>query len=387
MSKILYLMGAGASRGKRDEYGNILEGLPVVSEIPEQLEKTISQIEAIEFVKEVIRFQWNEINLPNLKRKLIEDLNWLAEESSRHATIDTFARKLYLTDKISDYNRLKWALSSFFMIQEIVNKIDGRYDTFLANVLEKPSDSSLEISQDVTIVTWNYDSCFEIALSLYVGKLDVPSDYGVEVFAKNVDLIKSKLRYPPSKRVYKINGSASFSLSYSLGKYCGSDASSFTENSLIDLLKLYSQENGCLLNFAWDSYNQNYQDPNWNILRNELTSTETLVVVGYTFPFFNRNIDRELFSKMPKLKSIYYQDPNADNLLSNIWSVLTESQKCIKVVPIKNVDQFYIPAGEREQYYQELKHMVNEIGDKDNIYKLKYCVKIIKYEKKNNTSF
>lgn len=344
MSKILYLMGAGASIGKRDENGNVLEGLPVVSEIPKQLEKTIALVESTELKSKTVDFQGGNINLPQIKIQLLEDLNWLAKESSRHTTIDTFAKKLYLTENDSDYQRLKRALSAFFMIQEIVNKIDGRYDTFLANVLENYSDSGLDISHDITIVTWNYDSCFEISLSAYVGQFKTPSDYGVAVFARNAGLIKSELRRIPAKRVYKINGSASFSLSYSLGNYCESDASTFPENRLKSILKLYSQENGCLLNFAWDSYNQNHRDPDWSTLQDELNNTETVVVIGYTFPFFNRTVDRYMFSMMPNLTSIYYQDPNADNILGNMWSVLTENQKRIKIVPIKNVDQFYIPS-------------------------------------------
>ena len=38
MSKTIYYLGAGASFGRRDSSGNILEGLPVVSEIPSQFD-------------------------------------------------------------------------------------------------------------------------------------------------------------------------------------------------------------------------------------------------------------------------------------------------------------------------------------------------------------
>lgn len=37
MSKTIYYLGAGASFGKRSNLGNILEGMPVVSEIPSQI--------------------------------------------------------------------------------------------------------------------------------------------------------------------------------------------------------------------------------------------------------------------------------------------------------------------------------------------------------------
>lgn len=38
MSKTIYYLGAGASYGKRDNNGAILEGVPVVAEIPKEYE-------------------------------------------------------------------------------------------------------------------------------------------------------------------------------------------------------------------------------------------------------------------------------------------------------------------------------------------------------------
>lgn len=345
MSKVLYLMGAGASRGRRDSDNNIIEGLPIVSEIPCQLERVISRIDTIEYeAQEVAHFQGCIVDLKAEQKRLVDDLQWMADKGSQHATIDTFAKKLFLTNSHDDYKRLKWALSVFFMLEELENKIDSRYDTFYANVLEKNPQSILEINSNISIVTWNYDSYFEIAMSQYELNMDVPEDYGVSVFASGANLIKSKLRCNPSKRVFKINGSASFSLSYSLGKYCPSQNSTLTKDRLTGLLNLYSLDNGCLLNFAWDTYSQNRLDSNWSNLSQELSDTEALVIIGYTFPFFNREVDRFIFSKMSKLKTVYCQDPNADNLIENIKTVMTEEQKSLKIVPIKNVDQFYIPS-------------------------------------------
>lgn len=46
MSKIVYLFGAGASFGKRNENDNdeIIEGLPIMSEFPTQIELLIEKI-------------------------------------------------------------------------------------------------------------------------------------------------------------------------------------------------------------------------------------------------------------------------------------------------------------------------------------------------------
>ena len=36
MSKTIYFIGAGASYGKRDDKGNVIEGIPIVSEIAKE---------------------------------------------------------------------------------------------------------------------------------------------------------------------------------------------------------------------------------------------------------------------------------------------------------------------------------------------------------------
>lgn len=48
---------------------------------------------------------------------------------------------------------------------------------------------------------------------------------------------------------------------------------------------------------------------------NQITSdTEAVVVIGYSLPYFNREIDRTIFSKVPTLKTIYIQDPNPESV-------------------------------------------------------------------------
>ena len=70
------------------------------------------------------------------------------------------------------------------------------------------------------------------------------------------------------------------------------------------------------------------------------------VVIGYTFPFFNREIDRKVFELMPNLKTIYVQDPNAENIMKNVDPVLSDLQRAngINVNPIINTDQFFLPS-------------------------------------------
>ena len=107
-----------------------------------------------------------------------------------HATIDTYARKLYLTKRYRDLERLKSLLCAFFLWEQLEHRPDGRYDTFLANVLD---NQTLNIPEEISIISWNYDSQIELAFSSYNQNIrfvtdlnKVISDGKVEDFIKKV---------------------------------------------------------------------------------------------------------------------------------------------------------------------------------------------------------
>jgi len=56
------------------------------------------------------------------------------------------------------------------------------------------------------------------------------------------------------------------------------------------------------LHFAWE---QDYFNNQSAKLFSNIADTKVLVVIGYSFPFFNREIDREIFRRMEKLERIY----------------------------------------------------------------------------------
>jgi hypothetical protein len=67
-----------------------------------------------------------------------------------------------------------------------------------------------------------------------------------------------------------------------------------------------------------------------------------LVVIGYSFPFFNRLVDRRILN-MPDLKKIYFQAP-----ISGIENII-QSFKSIRKLPIEGyekiteTEQFFLP--------------------------------------------
>lgn len=158
MSKIVYLFGAGASFGKRNENDNdeIIEGLPIVSEFPTQIELLIEKIQNQRF-----SLPSNQQRSPEEGKKLIDELKWLKESSENHQTIDTYAKKLLVSEGYNqEYIRIKAAISAFLTLMQLFHKPDSRYDAFFANIL---GNRAKKLPENVTVLSWNYDCQFEIA--------------------------------------------------------------------------------------------------------------------------------------------------------------------------------------------------------------------------------
>ena len=362
MAKVVYLLGAGASRGTRDYDGkslsreeiendnnHILTGIPLVNEIPQRLRYVINLLSSTDFPNHEDKIMRSNANggtfFTDAKKILIKDLQWLADETARHATIDTFAKKLYLTSAHTQFDKVKKLLTVFFIVEQYLNKADGRYDTFLANVLTE----NRRIPDDIAILTWNYDSQFEIAYREYnQGSICYPSEIGV---CSEYNTDEGEIENIPSK-IFKLNGSASFRQFGSVGAKCDNSCQDIEYLFIDKILENYLKpSNNSMLSFAWDNNLKGTERSKWfhDTLTKELSGATTLVVIGYTFPYFNREVDRELFKKMFALEHIYIQDPNAALLKNNILPVLSDVQKSVakrlqdKITTITNCDQFYLP--------------------------------------------
>ena len=340
MSKVVYLLGAGASYGKRDineptnSINRIVEGLPIVNEISNEIDVVINELGNLKSEStEVYNWQGEKRDFKFMLNVIIDGLRWLKNEASNHATIDTFAKKIYLKDDRISYGKLKFFLTSFFLIEQSIHGIDKRYDTFFANIL----DSNLNIPNDIFIMTWNYDNQLDIAYRDYCNK---PLSIYNPVEPQNDGHAK----------VFKINGSANC---YNINQI---DASIHTKESLTTLLdKICNQ--ACIANedkkewssgvidllFAWE---KDFLKKHSEKLFNNISDTEILIIIGYTFPFFNRDTDKMIFENMPNLKQIYIQDPLAEDVRDFLYSALTEVQRK-QLIPsvklVKNTTNFFLP--------------------------------------------
>ena len=339
MSKTIYYLGAGASFGKRDTNGGILEGIPVVSEIPSRFDVFSDFISKAKVPQGRINF-WdlfraNSYDVEQSKQRMLEDIDSLITGVLEHATIDTYARKLYLTQNHRDFEKLKDVLCTFFLWEQVEHRPDNRYDTFLANVLEMPN---LNLPHDISIMSWNYDSQIEHAYRSY------GNGRGIIVYEKNTEGKWPELT--DFGRVVKLNGRASFVDQPLIHSILNDNRLSLA----LQLIIIYShvhvdtQEIGFQfknhLSFAWeDAY---YKDKWLSTIKSTIEDTEQVVVIGYSFPFFNRELDRFVFRNMPKLKKVYVQDKNTTSVIQAMNAVLPKNLS-ISTIPINDYGQFFLP--------------------------------------------
>jgi hypothetical protein len=316
MSKIVYLFGAGASAGT----------VPLVSEMPEWIEALVKDLknEELRLPKEAFykRPGWSYLKSKcNYLDDMIDDLKWLGELSSKHISIDTYAKKLYLKKDYENLKRLKIILSVFFVIEQIQHKANKRYDFFFASIME----SINKFPQDIRILTWNYDSQFEIAFSEFSDVMNLQKnqeELNIHVKNKWIDL-----HTLDKFGIYKLNGSTEILT----GNYYDTQPLYFTEISnttfnieiLDNIVKMYvfAKSDKKLVpgfSFAWESENlQSFLE----MIKDDTGDAEILVVIGYSFPYFNRVVDREIINNMKSLKRVHFQDLDPEKIVKRFKSI------------------------------------------------------------------
>ena len=320
MSKIIYLLGAGASYGSREkETGKIERGVPVINEFVKCIGDTI-----------------NTVNDDFIKR----ELSWLKEICEEYPTVDTYAKVLYAREGINglEYKRLKKAISIFLSLIQTPNKRDPRYDLFLAALTQNgPS-----LPNNTSILSWNYDSQLEFAYSKYLPNIQNLNDLWqkLNVFNKTTHLKANNNAFG----IIKLNGTALLKdtdnksiVDIYLKSYPLMDI-----YTVLNTLYRFDSSNIELgLSFSWEK-----NDTLLEYTKKVVADAESLIVIGYSFPNVNRDVDRDIISRMENLKTIYIQDPNAKNIRGRIENVLTPVQTTVRKVQIKEINdvtEFFIP--------------------------------------------
>lgn len=336
---ITYLFGAGASVG----------ALPLVSEIPKSLDDFI-----IEFSNDNFKLSHDEyfeglnikVTKGQLQLELIETFRWMKVGADSHASIDIFAKKLLTTRKHKEFIRLKAGLTCFFIYLQIKNQIDKRYDSFLAALIN-PNHQLNNLPNNLKILTWNYDFQFEKAYSAYTESNSLHENQ-VRLNVRPTDI--SSLNENDMFAIYKLNGTTGV---YNVQWQSIENIVDNLENK-VDLLFIeslvksyagftyHSGQFRPLITFAWENENISKQ-----VIEEAIRAThdsKVLVIIGYSFPFFNREIDREIIRSMTKLEKVYFQAPGkeAHNYIDRFRAIRKDIQD-LNTEPIEDIAQFFLP--------------------------------------------
>ena len=95
------------------------------------------------------------------------------------------------------------------------------------------------------------------------------------------------------------------------------------------------------MSFAWEHQTES---PFFNHLKAAVKNTEILVVIGYSFPFFNRDIDKLILKEFmgSSLKKVYFQAPDAEDLRERFLAI-NDRIDPTNLVLRKDIKQFTLP--------------------------------------------
>lgn len=334
MANVCFYLGAGAS----------CQALPLVKQIPDRLQQAIEFLQRDELRPNIEVLEDDSAIDKSIHVStgvLINDLRWLREQSMKHATIDTFAKKLHIRSEYDELLRLKSALVAFFTIEQFRNSnVDPRYDAFFSSIL----DSSPYIPDNIRIISWNYDLQLEMALSEYSGTKKIGNNSSnLRSTSKGLPLFDDD-----HYMYYKINGIADY-----IDRFKTKSLSAFNPSSDAELLKAVVTNHHLavkekkltpLISFAWEPERlftpkeKSVEDA----ANSNISGCDILVVIGYSFPFFNRRIDKKIISGM-NLKKVYIQDINAEAIIDRFQAINTTIERR-NIVAIQNdMEQFFIP--------------------------------------------
>lgn len=310
-NEILYLIGNGATNGFKNDYPHLLNNSTLV-----------------EFMTKLRQFG----NFAKL-----------------YGSIDIYARRLYMLDNFNELMDLKHCLSVYFDLweyflhcnyrlpnNEVYQKIDKRFFSLLSVILEK-EECSPRLNKNVSFITWNYDLQLELAFETFLSS-KVKSLIELNHKLKFLD---TDLTLTINKDVIHLNGHRGLFLDGNKWyETVEKERCNNIENYLTRFVDNFSQfktPDYNSIKYAWESTSENF-----NEALTKMRNTDVLVIIGYSFPAFNRQIDSILireFEAGGTRKRVIYQDPNANQ---DIVNSLFSNPEIVEIHK-ENINQFYIP--------------------------------------------
>ncbi|MEJ2628841.1 MAG: hypothetical protein P8078_09820 [bacterium] len=193
-------------------------------------------------------------------------------------------------------------------------------------------------------MTWNYDYQFELTFSQYRNKSDLSSfKHQLHLrskFDNDYDYQSDKFGF------YKLNGTTGLYSNNDFDQYFyANNLNVYFNKQFVEKIvraftvATYSEYTYPGLSFAWEEENKT---KTIELAAKDTESTKVLIVIGYSFPFFNRDIDKKIIGNMKNLKKVYFQAPDAEILKERFQAIRDDIDDKSLVVK-KDVNQFLIP--------------------------------------------
>jgi hypothetical protein len=306
---------------------------------------------------------------------IIEDLKWLYKESQNHQTVDTLARKFYVQNEEKKLKQLKRALITYFYFEqhiefgkiddkgerEFKSKVDKRYDSLIATICDKDDLGNVIMKDNVKIISWNYDLQIDLCLMNFSQRSlgDTKIFYNIHPNSNSYNSNEDILFGLDTFGVLKLNGNAYFDATQAFGDHLNlSLYNTYIEHSKDDEIigkfllcfnnkfpngRINDDDSFKYFNFAWEKNNIEKYSGHSSVIKTALqvaSKTDILIIVGYSFPFFNSKIDRMILENMSP-KEIIIQDSNPKLIESRLRTLIPKFDYDLIDFKLFEVDKYY----------------------------------------------
>jgi hypothetical protein len=337
-NQLTYIFGAGAS----------YQSIPIVKTFNKRL---------LEF-KEYLKNKGNPLSGDDRHffYNAADSIQELFNEFSSHQSFDTYFKKLFHFGNVDAINSGKRLLNLYFSWEHSKSSMnyvenlregdfrkqslfDKRYDALIAGLLEPISGKSQPMCE-VNFITWNYD----INLLHSVKNFFYPDMIYSEFFHK---IKKGMFSWEIDGKIRIVNINGYF---YSSGF---NNCPNLTNVSIDEIIEKKVRDKYCeskeidedanKIKFAWEVNEVDRNSLN-DYLSEIIAKTENVIIIGYTFPLYNRLIDLKYLKQEDLVKkNIIIQDPNAEVIKQNLLDVY-RLNNVTKIQTISDCDSFYIPS-------------------------------------------
>ncbi len=250
----------------------------------------------------------------------------------RYPSVDTLAKEYFLSNQLTLLKEVRSAVDLYFHIRQFqkditkiygtiarkgwnddwstehVMDLDPRYLGWLTSIASRESIKSGHVlPSHVNVVSYNYDLQVEEAIC-------VLGQYAM----------KDYIQKTPRDGIYHLNGIASLSTPYR----------SFAGRSLYDKKDPVDTQ----VSYAWDGLYKKHPG-----LEQVINEAEQIIAIGYSFPVYNRELDRQILGR-DSLRRIYVQGPEngVSDMKIQVGALLRDGHE-VEVLGLSMTSQFYIP--------------------------------------------